>query len=313
MFSKLFKTLPRLYKYGFTIWLTDLLYDRGRRILPYGTYLQLMRWRDIAIEKHIIPHINPSSIDICNTRSQILNNMKGVPIWFLWLQGEMYMPDIVRLCYESAVKYSGKGTVILLTNDNLHDYIELPEEIESKYSSGNILNAHYSDIIRFGLLSNYGGLWIDATILLTRQIPDEVFSIPTYCIKHPRTDQFVFKGRWSIFFWAANSRTLPTYIFSCLLQYYKSEDSVIDYFLTDYIIDILYKHIPDFRFEIDNIPVNNIFSTKLKTLMDKPFDQSRFEEYTMDTWAYKLSYKGIAHDLSSSSGTFYDYIKASIN
>ena len=37
--------------------------------------------------------------------------------------------------------------------------------------------AHFTDIIRLALLYNYGGVWIDATILLTDYLPQEYFEM----------------------------------------------------------------------------------------------------------------------------------------
>lgn len=265
--------------------------------------------RDSCIEGYIIKHIGIP--DITNENLDDKTNVKKIPkypIWFLWLQGLKDMPDIVRLCYKNAKKFCGYGTVILLTKDSLKDYIELPEFVVEKYNNGTISNTHLSDIIRFRLLAHYGGGWMDSTILLTQELPQQIFQSSTYCIKYPRKDQFVFKGRWSIFFWIANNRKLPQYIYHYLIKYYEIEDRVIDYFLTDYLIDIAYREIPEFREEIDNIPLNNPCSTQLKVLMDKPFNKAIFDALTTDTWAFKLSYKGFPKELSKIPGTFYDYI-----
>ncbi len=156
------------------------------------------------------------------------------------------------------------------------------------------------------------GGWIDSTILLTQPLPKEYFNCPTYCIKHPRDDQFVFKGRWSIFFWAANNRVIPQYIYEYLLEYYKNEDTLVDYFLTDYLVDIAYKHISDVKEELDSIPLNNPYSTRLKTLMTSPFCMETYKILTKDTWAFKLTYKGLSETLLNKEGTFFDYIKNSL-
>lgn len=308
--SNFIKSLKRLRRFGFIVWLTDLLYDRGKQLLSHKNYLRLIARRHEAIEKYISEHVPSPQFN--NPPNQPKQAISGFPVWFMWLQGEADMPDIVRLCYRSAIKYCGEGKVILLTKENLNDYVTLPPIIMSKYNAGKISSTHLSDIIRVCLLAIYGGGWMDSTVLLTKVLPTEYFQTPTYCIKHPRNDQFVFQGRWSIFFWAANNRAIPQYIYECLLEYYTHEDTLIDYFLTDYMVDIAYRNIPEVKSEIDSIPPNNPCSTQLKSLMNTPFCAEKYKELTTNTWAFKLTYKGMPKRLSDSDGTYFNHIYKSL-
>jgi len=88
-------------------------------------------------------------------------------IWTMWLQGYDKAPDIVKLCIDSIIKYSGNREVIILDKNNLSEYVSLPQFIVDKYNAGIISNALYSDIIRTYLLYYYGGTWIDSTIYCT--------------------------------------------------------------------------------------------------------------------------------------------------
>lgn len=154
MNSKLRKYFHRLKKYGFVVLITDILYDRGKQILPYSIYLWLMKQRDKSIEKYINQNVPLPSFIPCSDTP--LKEM-GFPIWFMWLQGEGNMPDIVRLCYQSAKKHCAKGNVILLTKENLGKYVNLPSFIIQKHNEGKISTTHLSDIVRFYLLGTYGG------------------------------------------------------------------------------------------------------------------------------------------------------------
>ena len=99
-------------------------------------------------------------------------------IWQFWAQGvDATTPRVVKTCLNSVKKYSNGYEVILLTLDTIHEYIDLPEELYKKLQSGKQLKmAHFSDVLRLYLLSAYGGIWIDATILLTAPIDEQLLS-----------------------------------------------------------------------------------------------------------------------------------------
>ena len=88
------------------------------------------------------------------------------PIWIYWNKGIEQAPIIVQKCYESVCKHSNQK-IILLNDQNLADYIRLPDYIEKKKDAGQIPMAGYADLMRFALLEHYGGTWIDSTVYLT--------------------------------------------------------------------------------------------------------------------------------------------------
>ena len=51
------------------------------------------------------------------------------------------------------------------------DYLDIPDFIWSKRKADIISRTFFSDIIRLALLYVYGGVWLDATILLSDQLP----------------------------------------------------------------------------------------------------------------------------------------------
>lgn len=53
----------------------------------------------------------------------------------------------------------------------MNNYIKIPDIIQDRVESKKISMAQYSDIIRMCLLAEYGGLWIDSTVLVTQLIP----------------------------------------------------------------------------------------------------------------------------------------------
>ena len=52
----------------------------------------------------------------------------------------------------------------------LYNYCYIPKHIIDKYKNGIIKSAHFADIIRTCLLYENGGLWIDATIFVKKDL-----------------------------------------------------------------------------------------------------------------------------------------------
>ena len=116
------------------------------------------------------------------SRPNYVPNSSGV-IWSMWWQGEENCPEVVKLCWASMRKHCGSHKLIIITKDNYQDYVTIPEYILAKVEAGSLLLAHLADIIRVNLLAKYGGLWLDSTIFVAKEIPEEVFSMEFFTIK----------------------------------------------------------------------------------------------------------------------------------
>jgi hypothetical protein len=95
--------------------------------------------------------------------------LEGKPKLFqYWHQGINEVPDIVRNCYSSVDHFlSDHFEIIRIEHSTLSDYIELPTHILKAREEERMTIAHFSDIIRNKLLLDYGGLWLDSTVLIT--------------------------------------------------------------------------------------------------------------------------------------------------
>lgn len=102
------------------------------------------------------------------------------PIWLFWNTGLEQAPEIVKTCYQSIKKYAGRQ-VVLLTEKNVQNYINMPDYLNEKLKSGVLPLAIYTDLMRVALLEHYGGTWMDATILLTDEIPQEILNSDFLC------------------------------------------------------------------------------------------------------------------------------------
>lgn len=86
-------------------------------------------------------------------------------VWTLWLQGFSSAPPIVRFCQE---KLTEKASIPVRALDfqETMTLIEIPERVMELYEKGVVTNVSLSDLIRLKLLHSYGGIWLDATVLV---------------------------------------------------------------------------------------------------------------------------------------------------
>lgn len=224
-------------------------------------------------------------------RCQNEDNTDGT-IWICWLQGEANMPLIPRLCLDSIRKMAGHHEVIVLDADNYRDYVVLPEHIEQKYRKGVISSAHYSDCIRMNLLSQRGGLWLDATIFATKPIEESVFQFPFWSIKTPEEGLYVSRCRWAVFCMATpRGGLVAEFVAYALNEWWRHWNNPVDYLFMDYIIDNLYDHNDDIRQMIDAVPYNNPEVHSLRDLMGLPCSMEDLVRLQNSTSLFKLNWR----------------------
>lgn len=85
-------------------------------------------WQEHASSK-IKPYLKYKDTDV-EGLSFPENDVEN-PIWIYWNKGIEQAPIIVQKCYESVCKHSNQK-IILLNDQNLADYIRLPDYIEKK-------------------------------------------------------------------------------------------------------------------------------------------------------------------------------------
>lgn len=245
----------------------------------------------------------------CFTSKQNIKN----PVWVFWDTGIETAPEIVKLCYSTLKKVNPDMNVILLTAKNYSDFITFPDFIEKKYKDGLITKAQFSDILRFGLLTNYGGIWIDSTIYVTQPFNPDIFTHQIYSIKNNNYYKWnISKRRWTSYFWYIQKNSYfakNVYIF--FLEYWNQHDELVDYFLIDHIINLLYENDSVIRELIDSIPTNNPEVTNLQPILDTDFNENKLKELQQDTYLFKLNWKAKIN--TEKENTFYKFILTSNN
>ena len=212
----------------------------------------------------------------------------------MWGQGFKQAPELVKKCVKILEAKSQGYTITQLDKDNYKDYIEIPHYITEKFEQGKISIANYSDVIRMALLYQYGGFWIDSTVLLLDGWDKDYANLPFFSIKNHLTyiDGAVSKFRFATFFmYSKKHNTYFLLIRDFLYEYWKKHSQTIDYMLIDYIMLLICHHNREFKEMLDQVPYTNENVHTLRNHMGEAYSPQRFAELTKDTQIFKLTYK----------------------
>lgn len=215
-------------------------------------------------------------------------------IWVCWWQGLDNAPDIVKVCINSIIQNAGEKEVIIITEDNYHEYVTFPEWVEEKRKAGIISRTIYSDLLRMNLLSKYGGIWIDSTFFCTKPCFEEYMRLPLWSIKRPDyLHCSVAGGYFANYSLGCNygNRWIFKVIFDFLCNYWKENDKLVDYLLTDYVIVLAQRHDKEIAEAFAKIQPNNKWCDELNKVLNAPFDENTWQKIGTDTCLYKLTWK----------------------
>lgn len=175
-------------------------------------------------------------------------------IWQYWAQGYDNVPEIVKMCLDSVDKYAGDYTVIRLSDANLCEYLEIPDYIVSKRDAYS--HAFFSDLLRVMLLSSYGGLWLDATVMLSSPIPGEYANYDFFLYQRDPEEPnkeywenvYSYYYSWhsgfrvnmlsSIFFAKKDTEVINS-LASLMMIWWRENDSIPNYFFLQILFDVL--------------------------------------------------------------------------
>lgn len=220
---------------------------------------------------------------LVNKYKHLIKNEKNIeedsPIWVMWYQGIENAPPIVKSCIQSIIINRAKHPVYIISKYNLDKYIKLPPYIIEKFEKREFSIQQFSDIIRFALLCKHGGYWIDSTYFINTPLTKVDTNFYTLKLKqcwlrnHPFIKCF-FSGN---FLAVSKNSFIATYGYMAFLYYWKKYNSLISYFLIDYIIHIAYINVPEFNNIITNLPSINCSIFRLEKILKSDFQYSDFK------------------------------------
>ncbi len=232
----------------------------------------------------------------------------GDCIWICWWQGLDNAPELVRKCVESIQKNAGNHEVIIITEDNYKEYVNIPKWIEEKKNAGIISRTNYSDLLRLSLLAEHGGMWLDATFFCAKSTIDEYFSYPLWSIKRPDyLHCSVASGYFAGYSLQCNveQRWIFATIRDFFLYYWWKNDMLIDYLIVDYMIVLAQQYDSRISEAFKSIVSNNPCCDELYKVLGEPFDEELWKKLKKDTSLFKLTWKQEFPKEKGGKETFY--------
>lgn len=301
--SKLFTEFVLLSKhYGFrpafyTLiwWLNFYISTPFRFALSKWALLKKTKWLDKHIERNYSIIIDKYK----RVKSEREYVEKPI-IWIFWGQGEECMPALVSSCFRQ-LKVNHEN-VVLITNKNINEYIEISSIIQQKVKTGQITWAHFSDVVRTSLLYKYGGLWLDATLWVPSKISFN--QLKEFDVYSANGEQKL--NNRSICFWTSlnfnwsgwclwsnqKESSLYGFVSEMLSTMVINEKMTLDYVLIDYLIYYAATHFPEVNeqmMRISSMRCNQ--KNTLATLMNEPFDEKKYGELCLTDNFFKLSFR----------------------
>lgn len=230
-------------------------------------------------------------------------------IWFCWFQGLEKAPELVKRCYQSVKENLPEKDLILLTSENMFQYVMFPDYILDKWQSGQITNTHMTDLLRLELLIKYGGMWVDATVLCTREedkIPSYFFDSDLFLyqqLKPGRDGHSTYISSW-LMSAKTNNKVLMATRYLCY-EYWKKNNRMMDYFLLHDFLSIVLEYYPEDWKKI--VPVDNSTPHILLLRLFDMYDEDLWQCVKNQTPFHKLSYK-FSEEQMTREETFYDKI-----
>lgn len=232
-----------------------------------------------------------------------------VKVWSMWWQGEEAAAPLFKMCIESARKHTGHP-VVVLSKDNYTDYFSIPEYMLQKHREGKIALQHICDFMVVSILAAQGGFFTGATVYISQDVPESLLKTPFFtCRAETKAQTLMSRSRWVGYLLAGN-KDFPLFTFArdFLMEYWKTNDQIVDYLLLDYIFELAYEIIPRVKRVIDALPDNNLQRNELINRLGEPYCAEKFAEFTTgETMFYKLSWKFGSKAVKTPAGEITNY------
>ena len=214
-------------------------------------------------------------------------------VWTVWWQDEV--PDFIQYIIDKRVlPYEYKQ--IIINNRNYKEYIDIPDRILELVNSKKISLTHFSDYIRISLLNKYGGIWMDATLLITKQLDKEIFETlkdnafyTLYGLNW--TKQYpILANTW--FFMSNKNSKIMRKIYNLFNIYYDCFDIMIDYCAFDFFFVLIFEKYNKYT-QLKPIINSCSFNKTTEYLRDINIKELPINEYGI----YKLTYKNVKRNV----------------
>ena len=244
--------------------------------------------------------------------------LNKMPIFFFWWQGEEYLEELCRVCLSSLRKNINldERELVVLTKDNLAEWVTLTPDILYKHEKGLMTTTHLSDILRCELLYRYGGMWVDSTILATKEIPDSFFESGNwYSFRGTRawdpTD--VSGGKFSGYIWfVPNAKSRLFEIATKLFYaYWGKYDELLEYFLINYFLTIAVEEDAGAKKELESIKeIIHIHPAYFMGIINNEFDSEEWNRISGEMMFLKLQRRySVSETIADGKESYWGYLR----
>ncbi len=231
------------------------------------------------MEKQIYPLLKPYLSEITDLDQCPLTKN----IFVFWWDGFKNAPKIVRLCLASIQKNHPDCCVIPIDKYNFKDYTDIHPQILQAFCTDKVSVQTFSDILRFNLLKNNGGIWIDATIFFTGKynLLDDLENKPFTTLAFSTSQDFLqyenINCSWSGFFIASRKNSLfVRAVDDIFKQYFLKYGTYTTYFFIDITMMLCKKYGLD-----GNVLDKTLYTPRnmftLAPFIHKPIDENVLE------------------------------------
>lgn len=251
----------------------------------------------IILQNLVKTYVDSTAENLIDSRPLNVDIHGKTPVWVLWFQGIDNAPSLVQSCVRSIEKNipPDKAELRIITMDNMGQYVNLPDWVVRKFSEGKIPLADLAEIIKYGLLYRYGGLWMDATDFMTAPFDESIWNPDVFYMprmKNQKRQADVTQNRWSGYLIKGEAgNVLFQFAMNASYWYWNVEDKLIDDNLTDYFFAEAYDKLPSVRKLIDSCQYSQGHIMDLQPNLNRVYNAKKWEELTSDTNVFKLSYK----------------------
>lgn len=264
------------------------------RLLPWA-----LRRKAIARMMHLASERNLeerwSVIDHCRGLRPLKHGLGDIgPIWQFWAQGSDNAPPLVKNCLRSVELSARERKRILLTQDNIADYLDISGDVMDRIPFWGWTK--FSNLLRLMLLEKYGGTWIDATVLVDKEIPAWIESRDFFVYRWPNNPRIL--ATW--FMHASAGHPLIAAINTAYQDYWRNTQVQLDYFMFHFLIEAVVLSRAELSRVWKDVPFHDaIIPHELQSRLTEPFNEEEYRAVLARSGVQKLTYKidGIRDDV----------------
>lgn len=208
-------------------------------------------------------------------------------VFSYWGQGFNQAPAVVQACRRELLRHHRPEDARLLDSRDFQYYVDLPPGLAAHIG---VNKAHFSDVLRVALLAKWGGIWSDATCLVTENLPSRFGALvgTSGFFAFPNGNDGVMSN-W--FLASAPGNYVVCMMKHALLAYWEHHDRAVHYlffhqiFRTLYIVDPEFQRLWDARSHLAGDPRAVI------RCMSKAMTEAQLRRLLQRSPVHKLTYK----------------------